>query len=359
MNTTTQWRRGTPMIGIGGKPRAARICSPDIRASVNTNTRKGSSGVNQAGAGPDQPTACAVFQAKEATTITVNGNTVQKAKGMLFKRAITAGSSQQPPHKFLCEIGSTRFCVFQSEGQNALAGSLSLTGANVERGHSRTCTYTNRSVCRCQMNTAPPPPDARQKLLDAAVALVRRHGFAATSVDALCREAGVTKGAFFHHFPSKEALGVAAAQHWTATTSALFASAAYHTPEDPLDRVLAYIDFRGALIADRMAPEFTCLVGTMVQETYANSEAIRAVCRASIFGHADTLVADIDAAIVRHQIKANWTAESLAQHTQAVLQGAFILAKADGGPGVAHESVAHLRRYVELLFSGSTMESLT
>ena len=38
-------------------------------------------------------------------------------------------------------------------------------------------------------------------------------------------------------------------------------------------------------------------------------------------------------------------------HTQAVLQGAFILAKARGGAAVAaKQSDDHLRRYVELLF---------
>lgn len=202
------------------------------------------------------------------------------------------------------------------------------------------------------MTPAPSPrPDARARLLDAAVAVIRRQGFAGTSVDELCREAGVTKGAFFHHFPTKEALGVAAAEHWSAVTGALFASAPYHALEDPLDRVLGYIDFRGALIADRSVAEFTCLVGTMTQEAYATSDPIRRACADSIFGHAETLVADIEAAMLRSRMKADWTADSLARHTQAVLQGAFILAKAKGGADFALESVAHLRRYVELLFS--------
>ena len=52
----------------------------------------------------------------------------------------------------------------------------------------------------------------------------------------------------------------------------------------------------------------------------------------------------------RHKIRADWTAESLGLHTQAVLQGAFILAKARGGPEVARDSVDHLRRYLILLF---------
>lgn len=194
------------------------------------------------------------------------------------------------------------------------------------------------------------PLPARARLLGAAIALIRAKGFAATSVDDLCRAAGVTKGAFFHHFASKETLGVAAAQHWSEVTSALFASAPYHDHADPLHRVLAYVDFRASLIEGDLA-DFTCLVGTMVQETYSASDAIRAACEASIVGHAETLVADIEAARRLYKIKGDWTAESLALHTQAVLQGGFILAKAKSGPEAARDSVAHLKRYIQFLFS--------
>lgn len=192
--------------------------------------------------------------------------------------------------------------------------------------------------------------DARTKLLDAAMIIIRQKGYTATSVDDLCQAAGVTKGAFFHHFRSKTDLGVAVADHWTRTTAELFAAAPYHAHSDPLDRVLGYIDFRGAILKGRV-PDFTCLVGTMVQETFESSPEIRNACNASITKHAATLEQDIAEAIDLYGIKGNCTAGSLALHTQAVLQGAFILAKADGGPRRASESIEHLRRYVEMLFN--------
>jgi len=207
------------------------------------------------------------------------------------------------------------------------------------------------------MSTQPPanPPaeNARTRLLNAALRLIREKGYGATTVDELCAAAGVTKGAFFHHFKSKEALGVAAAQHWSEITGGLFAGAPYHQPADPLARVLAYIDFRSALI-DGPVPEFTCLAGTLVQEVHSSSPAIRDACADSIFGHAATLEQDIAQAMQRYGTPPGLHAAALARHTQAVLQGGFILAKAAGEPeaakAVARETAAHLKRYVQLLF---------
>jgi len=197
--------------------------------------------------------------------------------------------------------------------------------------------------------TSEPKQSARDKLLTVALQVIRQHGYAGTTVDDLCAAAGVTKGAFFHHFDSKEALGVEAAKFWIETTGALFAAAPYHDHDNAYDRVIGYIDFRRDLLNGTL-PDITCLAGTMIQETYNSHPAIRDACQDSISGHAATLEADITAAMKERNIAADWTPASLALHTQAVLQGAFILAKAQDNPAVAIDHLAHLKRYVELLF---------
>ncbi len=203
--------------------------------------------------------------------------------------------------------------------------------------------------------TAKPALPARTRLLDAAVLVIREKGYCGTSVDDLCAAAGVTKGAFFHHFKSKEELAVAAADYWTVNANTLFANAPFQQLATARDRVLGYIDFRAEIIRGTTA-QFTCLAGTMAQETFQTHPAIREACYASISGHAVTLERDIADALPADHVDRPGTAKSLALHTQAVLQGAFILAKAKNDPGIALASIAHLRRYFEFLFTPHTCE---
>ena len=191
---------------------------------------------------------------------------------------------------------------------------------------------------------------ARVRLLDAGVIVIRTKGLNATTVDDLCATAGVTKGAFFHHFDSKETFAVAAADHWSATTAAVFQDAPYHGHADPVDRVLAYVDFRASMIEGSPAPEYSCLAGTMAQEVFHSSPAVTAACGASILDHAATLEADIAEALISAKAGPEFTAAGLARHTQVVLQGAFVVSKAADDPAVALDSVAHLRRYLQFVF---------
>jgi len=192
--------------------------------------------------------------------------------------------------------------------------------------------------------------ESKIKLLDAALKVVRAKGYSATRIEDICAEAGLTKGSFFHHFRSKEDLALAAVAHWGARTTAFFADASYHDQSDPLDRLIAYVEFRKAIMTGEL-PEFTCLLGTIIQETYVTHADINAACERILTAHARTLEADIREAMRQYQVRGDWSAETLALHIQGVIQGGFILAKAMGSAAVAAESLDHLRRYLEQTFS--------
>lgn len=192
-----------------------------------------------------------------------------------------------------------------------------------------------------------------EKLAQAAIDVVRQKGYSATTVDDICAAAGVTKGSFFHHFKSKEQSILAATERWNGFAEKLFAEAAYQNAGDPRDRVLGYVDLRIKMMRGDLA-DITCFLGTLVQETYATSPAIRAACRLGINLHADVVARDIAAAKKLHAPGADWQPASLARFTQAAIQGAFVLAKASGDPDVAADCLRHLRRYLELLLGVKT-----
>jgi TetR/AcrR family transcriptional repressor of nem operon len=198
----------------------------------------------------------------------------------------------------------------------------------------------------------PAQHESRIKLLDAALDVFRAKGYTATRVEDICTTAGLTKGSFFHHFKSKDELAIAAAGRWTEVTSEVFRNADYHKPADPVDRVLGYVEFRKQLLRGALA-EYTCLLGTLIQEVYDTNPPIRIACEASISSHVATLVEDIEAAKAAYAPGASWNAESLALHMQAVIQGSFIIAKARYGADPAAESIDHLKRYVAGLFGRS------
>jgi len=208
------------------------------------------------------------------------------------------------------------------------------------------------------MSTAAPQPLTKTKLLDTAMHIIRAKGYTATTVDDICVAAGLTKGSFFHYFKSKEQLAVEAAQHFADMAAGLFSTAPYQQIADPLDRLLGYIDFRTAILQGELA-DFTCLLGTMVQEAYDTHPQIRAACDQHISEHAMTIQQIIEQAKAKYAPDAEWTAESLAFYTQAVLQGGYILAKAKQSPAITVECLGHLRRYVESLFPNHRTTSST
>ena len=203
-----------------------------------------------------------------------------------------------------------------------------------------------------------PRRESRERILDAALDAIRAQGYAATSVDDLCDAAGLTKGSFFHHFRSKEDLAIAAAAHFARMAEGIFAAAPYRNKVDPLERLLGYVDFRIAILQGEL-PEFTCYFGTILQEAYRSHPAIREACNQHLAEHVAMIAKDVAAAKRRYAPRARWSAESLALHMQAVLQGAFVLATAKQGPEVAVECLSHLRRYVEMLFHPTVQKERT
>lgn len=95
----------------------------------------------------------------------------------------------------------------------------------------------------------------RARLLDAALKCFARQGFNAASVESICAEAGVSKGAFYHHFPSKQALFLVLLEGWLTTIEGSLDAA--HSERVP-DTLLEMTDLLPLILetADERLPMF-------------------------------------------------------------------------------------------------------
>jgi TetR/AcrR family transcriptional repressor of nem operon len=187
----------------------------------------------------------------------------------------------------------------------------------------------------------------RERLLEAAIGLSLEKGFADTTVAEVCERADLTKGAFFHYFNDKEAMGKAVLEQWIANGNANYGAAPFWEVPDPLERLYGYIDFTAELT--RTGP-CGCLVGIYSQELWQSQPELRADCEAAFAAWADGLAELFDEAKGRHAPKASFDPRSLAYHFIAVFEGGLILARAYKRPQIVGEQLEHFKRYVKTLF---------
>ncbi|MBI5594680.1 MAG: TetR/AcrR family transcriptional regulator [Elusimicrobia bacterium] len=179
--------------------------------------------------------------------------------------------------------------------------------------------------------------------------LMLAEGFIATSVDDICRKAGVTKGSFFHFFASKDELGKAVVEHFHCAQQARFSRAPFASERDPLRRALGMLDAVAAAMADPSLPK-SCIIGNFSQELAPTRAEFRALCAGKFDHWIGGFSADLAAAAQARRMKVD--AAGLGALFVSIVQGSLILIKAKGDPALGAANLAHFKRYVEAQFRG-------
>lgn len=191
--------------------------------------------------------------------------------------------------------------------------------------------------------------DTRTNLLDAAMQLMLDKGFTATSVDEICKQAGVTKGSFFYYFDSKEELGKVVLKHFQQKIGLIMQQGPHHAVVDPLLRLYAYCDFLGAMIMHPQVPK-SCLIGNLSQEMAPTNPAIAATCQSVFAWWSQLLEADLEAAKQLYAPQQELDCRALAEHFIVIFEGALILAKAQQDFQVVAQHIGHFKNYLAFLF---------
>lgn len=106
----------------------------------------------------------------------------------------------------------------------------------------------------------------KERILNEAEALIFGHGLSGTSIDMIIERAGVTKGAFFHHFKSKGELARALVERASANDIVLMESSlerAEKLSSDPLQQVLICVGLIREVVESLEAPPPGCMFASM------------------------------------------------------------------------------------------------
>jgi TetR/AcrR family transcriptional repressor of nem operon len=194
----------------------------------------------------------------------------------------------------------------------------------------------------------------RERILDAAQAMILDHGFAGVSVDRLIQSLGLTKGAFFHHFKNKNDLARSLIRRYADAGMQFFRDSlarARKLSADPLQQFLIIIGLYEEMFADLTEPYPGCLLASYVYELQQFDAETRAIINEEFILSRTELSRLIREIIKKYPPRRPVDPVSLADGFMSVFEGAFVLSKSLGEADVTIRQLRHYKAYIELLFS--------
>jgi len=184
----------------------------------------------------------------------------------------------------------------------------------------------------------------KDNLLKTSYDLFLGKGYNATTVDEICKSAGVSKGSFFHYFKTKEELGLEVLKWYYAYATNLIMSGSFINESDPIKRVFSFIDYTGSI--SRQLWGNGCLLGSFVIDlSRSNKKVVTKI--SNIFSGMTEALAKIFSAVAEKN--KNVTASELAEQYLLIIEGAIVLAKAKNDWKKVLSAIRNFRNYLELL----------
>ena len=197
------------------------------------------------------------------------------------------------------------------------------------------------------------PGRTRERLLDAAEALILDHGYGATTVEAVVARAGATKGAFFHHFASKAALAHALIERFAAQDRQMLEETfarAERLASDPLQQLLTFVGLYEEMFEALDAPYPGCLFASYIYENKLFDAEILAILRESTLLWRRMFRGKLDEIVKRHPPRREVDLDTVADLFYSITEGALIMTKTLGDKTLAARQVRQYRVFLEVLF---------
>ena len=193
----------------------------------------------------------------------------------------------------------------------------------------------------------------KDRILDTAMQLVMDQGYGGMTVDQVIAGAGITKGAFFHHFKTKSDLAKALLDRYVRLDDELLhqlVARAEKLSHDPLQQYLIFVGLLEEALrsADDAPPG--CLVASYVYQLELFPPNTREAVINSFNEWRRLLGAKLDAALAKQKPKLPVTSGQLYDNLMSLFEGGVIMSRLYRRSATLTDQVAQHKNYVELLF---------
>lgn len=193
------------------------------------------------------------------------------------------------------------------------------------------------------------PAETRQRLVGATLRLMLRQGYAATTVDQICAEAGLTKGSFFHYFANKEAIARAALDAFAQMGTDLYTPAWSEPGVDPLEQLHRLLDI---MVSFNQRPDelCVCMVGMMSQELSQVNAEMRTACDGHLQDWEARVTRMLTEAKKIHRVRRAFEPAQVAHFLNSLWQGSMLVGKTRQSPEMVIQNIELARDFVNSLF---------
>lgn len=196
----------------------------------------------------------------------------------------------------------------------------------------------------------------RDRIMDVAEASVLAKGFAATSIDEILFEAGITKSGFFYHFRDKNELALGLIERFRLQNLSIFEDIfdrAVELNEDPLHAFLVGLKLLAETLTDVQAERPGCLVASFVYQDQQYDARVRAVIVDVTLVWRAQFVARLETIAAVYPPRVEIDLRDLADMLTAIIDGGIILSKTLHEPQIMARQLLAYRAFVRTVFLGA------
>jgi TetR/AcrR family transcriptional regulator, transcriptional repressor for nem operon len=191
------------------------------------------------------------------------------------------------------------------------------------------------------------------RILDAAEALFLEKGFSGASLADILDRSGLTKGAFFHHFKDKDALGKALLARYTERDLDVFrefSRQAEKLADDPLQEVTIFLKLFEDFLESQPGPHQGCVFALYTYEHGLFGEDTRALVNEGLRAWGAFYEAKFKKLLEARKPALPVTVADLTEAVMSLIEGGIILSRAFNDKMITVRASRQFRNYLTLLF---------